>query len=67
MINSVSPEHEVWARLATSPMVREQQVAFTCATGVALALKLITSGAPALSAGSAMTGSGRESDRRARS
>ncbi len=32
------PEHETWARLAASPAVREQQVAFTCATGVALAL-----------------------------
>lgn len=39
-----SPEHEVWARLASSPTVREQQVAFTCATGVALAL-VSTSGA----------------------
>ena len=33
-----APEHETWARLAASPTVREQQVAFTCATGVALAL-----------------------------
>lgn len=33
-----TPEHEAWARLAASPAVREQQVAFTCATGVALAL-----------------------------
>ena len=32
------PEHETWARLAAAATVREQQVAFTCATGVALAL-----------------------------
>ncbi len=33
-----SPEREAWARIAASPAVREQQVAFTCATGVPLAL-----------------------------
>jgi AraC-like DNA-binding protein len=32
------PELDAWRRLAASPTVREQQVAFTCATGVPLAL-----------------------------
>jgi AraC-like DNA-binding protein len=32
------PEIEAWRKLAASPMVREQQVAFTCATGVPLTL-----------------------------
>ncbi len=32
------PELEAWRKLAVSPTVREQQVAFTCATGVPLAL-----------------------------
>lgn len=33
-----SPEREVWNRLTASASVREQQVAFTCATGVPLTL-----------------------------
>jgi AraC-like DNA-binding protein len=32
------PEIEAWRKLAASPLVREQQVAFTCATGVPLTL-----------------------------
>ena len=32
------PEIEAWRKLASSPTVREQQVAFTCATGVPLTL-----------------------------
>jgi AraC-like DNA-binding protein/ligand-binding sensor protein len=32
------PEIEAWRKLAASPTVREQQVAFTCATGVPLTL-----------------------------
>jgi len=32
------PEIEAWRKLAGSPTVREQQVAFTCATGVPLTL-----------------------------
>lgn len=32
------PEIEAWRKLAASPSVREQQVAFTCATGVPLTL-----------------------------
>jgi len=32
------PEIEAWRKLAVSPTVREQQVAFTCATGVPLTL-----------------------------
>lgn len=31
-------EREIWSRITASPAVREQQVAFTCATGVPLAL-----------------------------
>jgi AraC-like DNA-binding protein len=38
MNNPVAPEIEAWRRLAASPTVREQQVAFTCATGVPLTL-----------------------------
>jgi len=38
MNNSPFPEIEAWHKLATSPLVREQQVAFTCATGVPLTL-----------------------------
>ncbi len=38
MKNLNFPEMEAWRRLAASPTVREQQVAFTCATGVPLTL-----------------------------
>ena len=38
MKNSEFPEIEAWRKLASSPTVREQQVAFTCATGVPLTL-----------------------------
>ncbi len=37
-MTSTTLEQDVWTHLAGSPAVREQQVAFTCATGVALAL-----------------------------
>ena len=33
-----NPETDIWSRLAASPVVREQQVAFACATGVPLTL-----------------------------
>lgn len=38
MRNNDSPEREAWKALTTSAVVREQQVAFTCATGVPLTL-----------------------------
>ena len=38
MKNLDFPEMEAWRKLAASPTVREQQVAFTCATGVPLTL-----------------------------
>jgi len=38
MNHSKIPEIEAWRHLAASPLVREQQVAFTCATGVPLTL-----------------------------
>ncbi len=38
MKNSEPPEIDAWRKLAASPTVREQQVAFTCATGVPLTL-----------------------------
>jgi AraC-like DNA-binding protein len=38
MNNNGSPEREAWKALVTSAGVREQQVAFTCATGVPLTL-----------------------------
>ncbi len=38
MANNDSPEQATWKRLASSAAVREQQVAFTCATGVPLTL-----------------------------
>ncbi|MEI6196428.1 MAG: helix-turn-helix domain-containing protein, partial [Verrucomicrobiota bacterium] len=38
MSRFVEPEIEAWRKLAASPSVREQQVAFTCATGVPLTL-----------------------------
>ncbi len=38
MNNSDAPEIAAWRRLAASPTMREQQVAFTCATGVPLTL-----------------------------
>ncbi|MGA2245921.1 MAG: helix-turn-helix domain-containing protein [Verrucomicrobiota bacterium] len=38
MIQSDNPEIDAWRKLAASPTVREQQVAFTCATGVPLTL-----------------------------
>ena len=38
MNSSVIPEIEAWRRLSASATVREQQVAFTCATGVPLTL-----------------------------
>ena len=38
MKNSRYPEIDAWRKLAASPTVREQQVAFTCATGVPLTL-----------------------------
>ena len=38
MRNLDFPEIEAWRKLAASPTVREQQVAFTCATGVPLTL-----------------------------
>ena len=38
MKNLEFPEIEAWRKLAASPTVREQQVAFTCATGVPLTL-----------------------------
>jgi AraC-like DNA-binding protein len=38
MITTEYPEIAAWRKLAASPAVREQQVAFTCATGVPLTL-----------------------------
>lgn len=38
MPNNGSPEREAWEALTSSATVREQQVAFTCATGVPLTL-----------------------------
>ena len=38
MKNSDHPEIKAWRQLVASPTVREQQVAFTCATGVPLTL-----------------------------
>jgi AraC-like DNA-binding protein len=38
MPNNYSPEREAWQSLASSEIVREQQMAFTCATGVPLTL-----------------------------
>jgi len=38
MPNQDSTERDAWTKLATSAAVREQQVAFTCATGVPLTL-----------------------------
>lgn len=38
MKNADFPENAAWRKLASSPAVREQQVAFTCATGVPLTL-----------------------------
>ena len=38
MKNHIYPEIEAWRKLAASDTVREQQVAFTCATGVPLTL-----------------------------
>ena len=38
MTNAETPEIAAWRQLASSPTVREQQVAFTCATGVPLTL-----------------------------
>ena len=38
MKNHEFPELDAWHRLTASPAVREQQVAFTCATGVPLTL-----------------------------
>ena len=37
-MNSAVRESDVWQRMVKSAVVREQQVAFTCATGVPLAL-----------------------------
>ena len=37
-MHSDYPEIDAWRKLAASPTVREQQVAFTCATGVPLTL-----------------------------
>lgn len=45
-MNSNTLEHLAWARLSSSAMVLEQQVAFTCATGVPLALVPASIGAP---------------------
>ncbi|MDW8310370.1 MAG: helix-turn-helix domain-containing protein [Verrucomicrobiales bacterium] len=42
-----APEQEAWRRLVALPSVRELQVAFTCATGVALALVPASGGASA--------------------
>lgn len=42
-----SPELAVWRQLAASPLVREQQVAFTCATGIPLTLAPASTLAPA--------------------
>lgn len=36
--DNISPENAAWKKLANSPAVCEQQVAFTCATGVPLTL-----------------------------
>jgi len=41
-----TPENLAWTRLASSPLVQEQQVAFTCATGVPLALVPASVAAP---------------------
>lgn len=38
MSNNGSPERKAWAALVASDSVREQQVAFTCATGVPLTM-----------------------------
>ena len=38
MLKNFSPEQEAWSSLASSESVREQQMAFTCATGVPLTL-----------------------------
>ena len=47
MSHFIEPEIEAWRKLATSAAVREQQVAFTCATGVPLTLAPASGHAPA--------------------
>ena len=45
-MNCNTPENLAWARLSSSRLVQEQQVAFTCATGVPLALVPASIAAP---------------------
>lgn len=46
MSEHTAPENLAWTRLASSSLVQEQQVAFTCATGVPLALVPASVAAP---------------------
>lgn len=50
-MSRTTPEGAAWARIAASQIVREQQVAFTCATGVPLALLPASETAAARAAG----------------